>query len=139
MQLNYLAILLATVGQFIFGALWYTLLFGPLWGKMHGFNKLSKAAQQELMSHMGPFYGVQFLVTLVTSAVLALFIAVLPADWNPYGLAGFFWLGFMVPTIVSGVIFGGTEGKWIVKKIAVQAGAAFFCVQIAAAIISSLG
>jgi hypothetical protein len=135
MSLNYFAILLATIGQFIVGAIWYTVFFGKLWGKMHGFDKLPKAVQQKLMSQMGPTYGVQFLVTLLTSFVLALFIAVLPADWNPYGLAGFFWLGFVVPTTVSGVLFGGTENKWVIQKIAVQIGASFLCLQTGAAII----
>ena len=38
-------------------------------------------------------------------------------------------------TQVSAVIFGGTEKKWIIKKIAVQAGASILCLEAAAAII----
>ena len=53
-------------------------------------------------------------------------------------MAGFFWIGFIVPTQVSAVIFGGTEKKWIVKKIAVQAGVALLCLEAAAAIIHFL-
>lgn len=135
MQLNYFAILLATIGQFIVGAVWYSVFFGKLWGKIHGFDKLPKAVQQKMMKEMGPMYGVQFVVTLMTSFVLALFIAVLPADWNPYGLAGFFWFGFVVPTTVSAAIFGGTENKWLVQKILVQIGASLLCLQTGAAII----
>ncbi len=134
MQINYLAILLATVVQFIIGAIWYSVLFGKLWGKIHGFDKLPKEVQQQMMKAMGPFYGLQALMTLLTSFVLAIFITYLP-DWNPYAMAGFFWIGFIVPAQVSAVIFGGTEGKWILKKIAVQAGAALLCLEAAAAII----
>lgn len=137
MQLNYFAVILATILQFIFGALWYSLLFGKLWGKIHGFDKLSKEVQKKMMSQMGPYYGVQFVVTLVTTFVLAIFIANLPG-WSAYGMAFFFWLGFTLPAQVGAVLFGGTEQKWIIKKIAVQAGAALGCLFIAAAVLSMM-
>src|SRR5882672_2255022 len=120
MQLNYLAIVIATVAQFIIGAIWYSALFGKLWGKIHGFDKLPKEVQQKMMKEMGPFYALQALLTLITTVILAIFLAYLPHDWNPYMMAGFFWIGFVVPTQASAVIFGGTEGKWMVKKVAVQ-------------------
>jgi len=135
MQLNFFAILLATALQFIFGAVWYSFLFGKLWGKMHGFDKLSKQVQQKMMKSMGPFYALQALMTLLTTFVLALFITYLPHDWNAFAMAGFFWIGFVVPTQVSAVIFGGTPGKWIAKKIAVQAGASLICLEAAAIIL----
>ena len=135
MQPNYLAILLATIAQFIIGAIWYSALFGKLWGKIHGFDKLPKETQEKMKKSMGPFYGLQLLMTVVTTVVLSVFITYLPLSWNAYMLAGFFWLGFVVPTQVSAVIFGGTEKKWIFKKIAVQAGASLVCLEAAAAII----
>ena len=138
MPLNYTAIAVATILQFICGAVWYSFLFGKLWGKIHGFDKLSKAVQQKMMSEMGPYYGIQFFVTIVTTFVLELFMANLPSDWNPYALAGFFWLGFIVPAQVSAVIFGGTERKWIGKKIAIQAGAALVCIEVAATVLHFL-
>ncbi|HSX09900.1 MAG TPA: DUF1761 domain-containing protein [Candidatus Saccharimonadales bacterium] len=134
MQLNYLSVIIATIVQFAIGAVWYSALFGKLWGRIHGFDKLPKETQQKMMKAMGPFYGLQALVTLITSFVLALFITYLPT-WNPYAMAGFFWIGFVVPTQVSAVIFGGTESKWIVKKIAVQAGASILCLEAAAAVL----
>lgn len=134
MQVNIFAIILATAVQFVIGAIWYSALFGKLWGKIHGFDKLPKATQQKMMKSMGPFYLLQAFVTLVTSIVLALFITYLPL-WNAYAMAGFFWVGFVVPAQVSLVIFGGTESKWIVTKIAIIAGASLVCLEAAAAII----
>ena len=134
MQLNYLAIIVATVVQFAIGAIWYSAFFGKLWGKIHGFDKLPKEVQQKMMKSMGPFYGLQALVTLITSFVLAIFIAYQPT-WNVYAMAGFFWIGFVVPTQVSAVIFGGTEPKWMLPKVAVQAGASILCLEAAAAVI----
>lgn len=138
MELNFVAVIVATVAQFIIGAVWYSFLFGKLWAKIHGFDKLSKEVQQKMMKAMGPFYALQAFVTLVTTIVLAIFMNYLPNDWNHYALAGFFWIGFVVPTQVSAVIFGGTEGKWIAKKIAVQAGCALVCLEAAAIILHFL-
>ncbi len=135
MSLNYLAIFTASILQFICGAIWYSFLFGKAWGEIHGFDAYSKAEQEKMMKGMAPFYILQFCITVVTTFVLALFLAVLPADWNAYGMAGFFWLGFVVPTQISAVIFGGTNPKWIVRKIAIMAGASFACLMIAAAVL----
>lgn len=137
MELNYLAILLAVAAQFGIGFLWYGPLFGKLWGKIHGFDKLSRETQDKMMREMGPYYGVQLLVTVVTTFVLAIFITNLDG-WNPYGMAGFFWLGFVVPAQVSSVIFSNTPKEWIPTKIALQAGAALVCYMAAAGILSSL-
>lgn len=134
MSLNYTAIFLATVVQFIVGAIWYTPVFGKLWGKIHGFDKLSKEVQANMMKSMAPLLGAQFVVTILTSFVLALFMTSLPASWNIFGEAGFFWLGFVVPTQVSAVLFGGTEGKWVVTKILIMAGGSLACLMSAATV-----
>ena len=138
MNLNYTAIILATIVQFIVGAIWYTPVFGNLWGKIHGFDKLSKEVQAKMMKSMGPMLAVQFLVTILTSFVLVLFVNALPAGWNVFGEAGFFWLGFVVPTQISAVLFGGTEGKWVVTKILISAGGSLACLMAAAVVINAL-
>jgi hypothetical protein len=135
MEFNIVAILTATVAQFIIGALWYSALFGKLWGRIHGFDKLSKEAQKNLQNESAPFYVVQFIMTIITTVVLYIFIVFLPHDWNVYALVAFFWVGFVLPTQVAAVIFGGTEKKWMIKKIAVQSGAALLCLEAAALII----
>lgn len=134
MQINYLAVLLATAAQFVVGFVWYGPLFSKLWGKIHGFNKLPKETQKKMMKAMGLFYALQLFVTLVTTVVLAIFLAYQPT-WNAYAMAAFFWIGFVVPTQVSAVIFGGTEGKWVVTKILVMAGGSLACLEVAAAIL----
>jgi hypothetical protein len=135
MTIHYIAIVIAAIIQFIIGAVWYSFIFGKLWGKIHGFDALPKEVQQQMMKKMGPFYALQFFVTIVTTFVLALFIAGLP-EWNSYGIAFHLWLGFVVPTQISAVIFGGTEGKWMVKKIAVQAGASLVCLMAAVGVLA---
>jgi len=130
----YMAILIASVLQFIFGAVWYTYL-GKVWGQIHGFDKLPNDVQQKMMKGMAPLYIAQFIVTFISTYVLALLMPDLTPSWSTFVAASLLWLGFIVPTQVSGVIFGGTPNKWIVKKIAIQAGASFFSMQIAAAVL----
>lgn len=115
-----LAILLASVAEFIVGAIWYMPLFGGLWGKIHGFDKQPKLTQKEMQKAMMPMLAVQFAFTILTTIVLAKLMMMLP-NYNPYMLAVMSWIGFVVPTQVSAVIFGGTEGKWVTTKIAVMA------------------
>lgn len=136
MTLPYGSILAATVVQFVFGAIWYTPVFGKLWGKIHGFEAHSKAEQEKMMKAMLPMLGVQFVMTIVTSVVLSLFLQV--SDMSPYVLAGLFWLGFVVPTQVSAVIFGGTPGQWVLHKIAIMAFGALGCFELAALVLTVL-
>lgn len=119
MDIKLTAVLVGALAQFIVGAIWYMPLFGKLWGKIHGFDKLSKAEQKEAQSKMAPLLITQFLFTLITTYVLAHFIVNNP-DYSPYQLTLWIWLGFFVPTQVSAVLFGGTDPKWVVKKTLVM-------------------
>lgn len=135
MDVNYAAVLLATVAQFAVGAIWYMPLFGKLWGEIHGFDKLTKKQQKEMQSKMGPYYGAQLFVTFLTAFVLAKFLVMSP-DYSPYALGLMCWVGFLLPANVSSVIFGGTEPKWMAKKMAVMAGGSLACTIIAVAVLS---
>jgi len=74
-------------------------------------------------------------VTIISAFVLAHFITALP-DVDFYKIAFWLWLGFIVPTEVSSVIFGGTESKWIVKKITISIGGSLVCTLVGAWVIS---
>jgi len=138
MSLNFVAIIVASVVQFVIGAVWYMPLFGKLWGKIHGFDIQSPEAQKEMQKGMAPLLFAQFVVTIVTTVVLAMFLPVLPLEWNPYGIAGFFWLGFVVPTQVSAVLFGGTKPEWMVTKILISAGGALACLMAATFVLTHM-
>lgn len=127
-----MAILVATVAQFIFGAVWYTPIFGKTWGKIHGFDHVAPEKQKEMMKEMWKLLVVQFIMTFVTTVVFATLLTGMPSDWNIYGLGFFFWLGFIMPTQVAAVIFGGTKPGWVMKKIAIMAGAGLGCMEIVA-------
>jgi hypothetical protein len=137
MNINIWAVILAALAQFVFGAIWYMPLFGKLWGDIHGFNTLSKKERQKAQKHMMPLLAVQFAVTLLTTVVLAKLIESLPG-YSPIALGFFAWLGFIVPTQVAAVVFGGTTPKWVVPKIAVMVGASLGCMLIASSILGAI-
>ncbi len=135
MELNYVAIVVAAVLQFVAGAIWYMPIFGKTWGAMHGYSELSPEEQVKAQKGMAPYLAVQMFGTLVMTFVLALFMAGLPSEWNTFGIAGFFWLGFVVPTQASAVMFGGTPRQFMCKKIGIMASGSLVNLMIAAAVL----
>jgi hypothetical protein len=130
-----LAVFFATIAQFITGAIWYTPLFGKLWGKIHGFDKLDKKTQEKMMSQMGPIFGVQLLFTVITSVFLTMLKIMMP-DISLYQTTAMIWLGFVVPAQVSGILFGGTEYKWMLPKALVMAGGSLVSLLVGAAVVT---
>ena len=116
MEVNFVAVLVATVVMFIVGAIWYGLLFGKVWGHIHGFDKLTAAEQKALRAKMGLPYLAQLLVTFVMIYVFAHFLEA-KLNVTLYELVVWVWLGFIVPTHVSDVLFGGTPARFIAKKL----------------------
>jgi Protein of unknown function (DUF1761) len=135
MEINWLGVAIATVVQFVIGAVWYTFIFGKIWGKIHGFDKLPKETQDKMAGQMGPYYGGQLIITIFISIVLEMLINYLP-NLSPYFIAFLMWIGFIVPTQYSDVIFGGTDGEYIVQKLAILGAVSLICVLVAAGILS---
>lgn len=137
MSINYLAVLVAAVADFAIGVIWYMTIFGKTWGEMHGFDKLSKAEQEKARKGMGPFLIIQFIITVLTVWSIAK-LHLLLEDYSIYSLTLIAWLGFVVPTQIAAVVFGGTDPKWIVKKSLIMASGSLVCLEVAALIIKSI-
>jgi len=122
MEVNLTAVLVATVAMFVVGGVWYGVVFGKLWGKIHGFDKLSAKKQKEMQSQMAVPYLGQLIVTFLTAWALAYFMDVLP-ELSIWTLAFYIWIGFMLPTQYGTIAFGGApEGKATVKFLVATAG-----------------
>lgn len=105
-QLNIMAILIAVAANFILGFIWYTPLFGKVWGKEMGFDMTQKPPTSAMVKGMVFMVIGNFLMAWVFSHNMAV--------WNPvtWGLAPspmspamsacmgavFTWLGFFFPT-----------------------------------------
>ena len=130
-----MAALAATVTMFVVGGAWYMGVFGKMWGEIFGYDKLSKKEQKEAQSKMGPWMLLQLVMTALSAFVLAGLASQMP-NVSLYRIVFMIWLGFIVPATVSGVVFGGTEPKWIVRKIFIQIGESLAHLLAAAWIIS---
>lgn len=114
-EVNYLAVFLASVASMIVGFLWYSpAILGKPWMKEKGMTADDvKKAQKE----MGKWYGLSFVVALVVAYVL--FHVMVMAEnyfgysWLSTGLTSAFWmwLGFIMPVQVTATIFGGKNWK----------------------------
>lgn len=135
MVLNFWPILAATVAMFAVGVFWYSVPFRKKWGEIHGFDKLSKSEQQKLMKESGPTYVVQLLVTVVSAWVLAALISQLP-NVAPTTVAFWVWLGFVMPSQVSAVLFSRTEKRYKLQQVLIMSGEALVHLLVAAWVIS---
>ncbi len=121
MELNYTLIVLATLAQFILGALWYSpIMFGKWWMQIMEVSHVSKEELKKMQKEMAPFYIFQILLTLLSTFVLAMLIYYLQmanVGFHAYGVAGWIWLGFIAPTQIASVIWSNTKRKFWCKQI----------------------
>lgn len=119
METQIIFIVIAAITQFILGAVWYSpLLFGNRWMQIMEATHFSKEELQKMQKAMGPFYALQFLLTLFSTFALVNLAAVTP--FSLYHIAFWVWLGFIVPTQIAGVIWGNTKKKFWLSQIAIM-------------------
>lgn len=110
-SINYLAVLVAGIANMVIGFLWYGPVFGKVWISLAGFTeeKMKEAKEKGMMKS----YVVALLGSLVTAYVLAHFAL----RWGATGVGGAFelafwiWLGFIVTTLLSSVLWEGKPVK----------------------------
>jgi len=90
-DVNWLAVVVATVATFVLGGLWYGPLFGKLWMRASGMT------EEELKrGNPGKIFGVSFVLQLIAAIVLAMFIGpdATPGFATMAGMSvGLFWVG----------------------------------------------
>ncbi len=89
-SINYLAVIVAALSAFIIGGLWYSVLFAKPWMVENGFDE-----EQLKKGNMGLIFGGSFILSLIVSFVLVLFLG--PERDALFGamaglLAGLFWV-----------------------------------------------
>jgi hypothetical protein len=116
-QVNYLAIVIATVANFFFGFLWYTPLFGKVWAKELGIVVTGKPPAGALAKGMIMNVIGNFLMAYVFAHNNAAWSFVPGMDQASAGStimmsAIFTWLGFFVPTDLSTVAWENKSWKF---------------------------
>jgi len=138
MEVNITLVAIATLAQFVLGALWYSpLLFGKWWMIFMDMDcaSLSKEELEKMQKAMMPFYALQLFVTFLSTFSLANLVPYVSA-MSVYHLAFWIWIGFIVPVQVSSVIWGNTKKKFWLKQIFVVASNQLVSLMLAAWILS---
>lgn len=111
-NVNYLAILVASVASFLLGWLWHSpMVFGKMWMKLSDMDqKKIDAAKKKGMAK--PIL-LQFIATLVMGYVLAYFVSYAEAGTIIEGaMVGIWtWIGFVATVMIGMVIWEGKPFK----------------------------
>ncbi len=115
-QINWLAILIATVATFILGFIWYTPLFGKAWGKELGMDMTQKPDPKVMMKGMAFNVIGNFLLAYVLSHNIAAWQYVpgmteMGKESNIFTTAIFTWLGFYVPYHLGAIVWESRSWK----------------------------
>ena len=140
MDVNYTLVFVATIVQFVLGALWYSpLLFGKMWMQIMECTNLSKEELKRMQKEMMPFYTLQFFLAFITTFTLAHFLAVgkiADPSYSPYMVAFWIWFGFLAPTGISSVVWANTKKGYWIKQIAIMISMQFIGLMVATGILS---
>ncbi len=102
MHINMLAVAIAVVANFVLGYLWYTPLFGKIWGRELGYDPNQKPPSSEMMKGMVFMIIGNFLMAYVFAHNMAAWTFVpgaaeMSAMQNAGMAAVFTWMGFYFP------------------------------------------
>jgi len=111
MSINIWAVIVTTLIAYVIGALWYSLLFQKQWMEITGSLNKSKEEMKRMQKE----------VTFLEAYVLAWFIG------NVQNISGIdtallIFAGFVLPTLMSAVIWTGTPKRLMRKQILIQLG-----------------
>lgn len=121
MELNWIAILIITIVSFFAGAAWHgSFFFGKLWMKIHhGDKKFSDEEMKKSMEGMWRIMLLEFIATLLMIMTLDFLMQLLP-EFSGMHIAFMIWVGFVLPTMASTVIWGNDTKKWMFAKVAIS-------------------
>ena len=136
LNINYVAILVAVVANFILGFIWYTPLFGRAWAKEMGFDTHIKPTSEEMARGMIIMVIGNFLMAYVFAHNNAAWSYVpgmkeMPAAASIMNATVFTWLGFYLPVDIGAVTW--ERKSW--KLFGINTGYHFMMLLVAAVIL----
>jgi Protein of unknown function (DUF1761) len=99
-HVNWLAVTVAALATFFLGGLWYQVLFGKLWVRLHGYTP-EKVKQMQAAKPPALFFGGMIVAYFLLTIVMSIVIGALGINtWCDGAALGFLiWLG---PAIAIG-------------------------------------
>ena len=110
-HVNYLAVFVAALANYLIATVWYAVVFGSLWKRLTGITEMKPVPMNMVLVFIG---------SLVMSFVLMHSIAFGNAYVNTSGVAGglmggfFSWLGFIAPVTMTNVIYEKRPWKLLI-------------------------
>lgn len=136
-DINFWAVLASAIVAMVLGFVWH----GPLFGKkfmaaMGMVMPTDPEVVKKMKKAMYMTYVIQFLLFVLQVWILAKHIT-LGVDYSPFATAVCLWLGFVMPTVASSVLWSdrSTKNKWTIFLI--SAGFNLVALAIAAVIIGA--
>ena len=137
MHVNFVAVIVAVVANFILGFIWYTPLFGKAWGKEMGFDMNTKPPAGALAKGMifmviGNFFMAYVFAHNIAAWSYVPGVKEMSKVENIMNATIFTWLGFYLPIDLGTVAW---ENKsW--KLFGINTGYHFMMLLVAAAILN---
>ena len=141
-EMNWLAIGIAVLANFVLGFIWYTPLFGKVWAKEIGFDFEEKPENAIFVRALLLMIIGNFLMAYVFFHNIAVWNPITwgqsPSEMSAIAMAGnaafFTWLGFYVPNDLSGIAW--EKKSW--KLFGINTGYNFVSLLIVAIIITHI-
>ena len=121
-EVNYLAILISSIGAMIVGAVWYGPLFGKKWLQIVGATELDIEARKEMQKGATKLYIVQFLITLFQVWVLYIYIVTASDQISALSNSLWIWAGFVLPTVAGSAMWNNDSSKISWARFLIQGG-----------------
>jgi len=113
-HMNYLAVLIAAIANYLIATIWYAAIFGKLWKKLTGITDMKPFPMNIIMVFIGSF---------VLSFVLYHSIVFGNAYFKMSGISGglmggfFGWLGYIAPVTLSTKLYEKKPwGLWLLDN-----------------------
>lgn len=122
MEVNYLTILACGVLAMVVGSIWYgPLLFGNIWMRINNMRAPAPGEMARMQREMITTYLLQFVLTLTQVYILAHFVKGW-TDVSGIEAALWIWLGFIVPTLGTSVLWTQESTNDKIARFTLQAG-----------------
>jgi hypothetical protein len=121
LDVNLYIVLTGAVLSMVVGFIWYGPLFGKKWLAIIGADAADLAARKKMQKAAGPFYIMQFLMTLLQVFALALIVALTGAS-SGLDRALLIWAAFVVPTLAGAIMWTNEPGKQKKARFLIQGG-----------------
>ena len=108
-DINFWAVVAAAVASMAVGFVWYGPLFGKIFMRVNGFDRMTPEQQAQMKKGMAMTYVWQLVASLVMFYIFAAVVGSLGQLTFAGGLmTGFWvWLGFIVPVQLGQQLWGG--------------------------------